>query len=71
MAAARGDRRHRAATTSCARTYIIPSAFNRDVAPAVADAVAAEARTTGEAQSRPAEFGYAAGDTTDFLAIRP
>jgi malate dehydrogenase (oxaloacetate-decarboxylating) len=52
-------------------TYVIPSPFNRDVAPAVADAVAAEARTTGEAQSRPAEFGYAVGDTTDFLAIRP
>ena len=32
--------------------YVIPSPFNRDVAPAVADAVAREARTSGEARSR-------------------
>ena len=38
--------------------YVIPSAFNRDVAPAVADAVAREARRTGQAGA-PAAFGYA------------
>jgi malate dehydrogenase (oxaloacetate-decarboxylating) len=33
--------------------YIIPSVFNRDVAPAVAGAVAAEARASGHARPRP------------------
>jgi malate dehydrogenase (oxaloacetate-decarboxylating) len=37
--------------------YIIPSVFNRDVAPAVAAAVAAEAKATGEATAE-WEIGY-------------
>jgi malate dehydrogenase (oxaloacetate-decarboxylating) len=40
--------------------YVIPSVFNRDVAPAVADAVAAEARRAGEDR---------AGDTIGFAAV--
>jgi malate dehydrogenase (oxaloacetate-decarboxylating) len=40
--------------------YIIPSVFNRDVAPAVADAVAAEARRAGDDR---------AGDTIGFAAL--
>jgi malate dehydrogenase (oxaloacetate-decarboxylating) len=51
-------------------SYVIPSPFNRDVAPAVADAVAREARSTGAAASDGAQFGYAEGDTTEFRAIR-
>jgi len=51
-------------------SYVIPSPFNRDVAPAVAEAVANEARSTGAAGSGGAEFGYAQGDTTEFRAIR-
>jgi malate dehydrogenase (oxaloacetate-decarboxylating) len=39
--------------------YVIPSVFDRDVAPAVADAVAAEARREGEAEAKGLEFGYA------------
>jgi malate dehydrogenase (oxaloacetate-decarboxylating) len=42
--------------------YIIPSVFNRDVAPAVADAVADEARNEGTALAGQ-EVGYAPGDT--------
>jgi malate dehydrogenase (oxaloacetate-decarboxylating) len=42
--------------------YIIPSVFNRDVAPAVAKAVADEARATGAARAGQ-EVGYAPGDT--------
>ena len=34
--------------------YIIPSVFNRDVAPAVAAAVAEQARAAGTAHGRPA-----------------
>jgi malate dehydrogenase (oxaloacetate-decarboxylating) len=41
--------------------YIIPSVFNRDVAPAVAAAVAEQARASGEAQAAN-EVGFAAGD---------
>jgi malate dehydrogenase (oxaloacetate-decarboxylating) len=40
--------------------YIIPSVFNRDVAPAVADAVSAEARRAGDDR---------AGDTIGFAAL--
>jgi malate dehydrogenase (oxaloacetate-decarboxylating) len=40
--------------------YIIPSAFNRDVAPAVAEAVAAEARKQGTAAAGP-DVGFAVG----------
>ena len=42
--------------------YIIPSVFNRDVAPAVAAAVADEARATGTARAGQ-EVGFAHGDT--------
>jgi malate dehydrogenase (oxaloacetate-decarboxylating) len=43
--------------------YIIPSVFNRDVAPAVAAAVANEARTSGTAAAAGNEVGFAQGDT--------
>ncbi len=42
--------------------YIIPSVFNRDVAPAVAAAVADEARAAGTALAGQ-EVGFAQGDT--------
>ncbi len=42
--------------------YIIPSVFNRDVAPAVAAAVAEQARASGTALAGQ-EVGYAQGDT--------
>jgi malate dehydrogenase (oxaloacetate-decarboxylating) len=42
--------------------YIIPSVFNRDVAPAVAAAVADEARADGTARAG-LEVGFAPGDT--------
>jgi malate dehydrogenase (oxaloacetate-decarboxylating) len=42
--------------------YIIPSCFNRDVAPAVAEAVAAEARASGAAQQERNTIGFAASD---------
>ncbi len=44
--------------------YIIPSVFNRDVAPAVAEAVAREARASGQATAE-FEMGYA-GSEVDF-----
>ncbi len=43
--------------------YIIPSVFNRDVAPAVAAAVANEARASGTAAAAGNEVGFAQGDT--------
>ncbi|HUZ28388.1 MAG TPA: NAD-dependent malic enzyme [Solirubrobacteraceae bacterium] len=43
--------------------YIIPSVFNRDVAPAVAEAVASSARASGLAEAR-GEVGY--GQTEEF-----
>jgi malate dehydrogenase (oxaloacetate-decarboxylating) len=46
--------------------YIIPSVFNRDVAPAVATAVADEARASGIAAAG-AEVGY--GQTEEFWAV--
>jgi malate dehydrogenase (oxaloacetate-decarboxylating) len=46
--------------------YVIPSVFNRDVAPAVAAAVAAEARASGTAEDG-AELGF--GSTEEFGAI--
>ncbi|MCW3069822.1 MAG: hypothetical protein JWL67_2447, partial [Solirubrobacterales bacterium] len=42
--------------------YIIPSVFDRDVAPAVAAAVAGQARTAGTALAGQ-EVGFAHGDT--------
>ncbi|HSC04404.1 MAG TPA: NAD-dependent malic enzyme [Solirubrobacteraceae bacterium] len=47
--------------------YIIPSVFNREVAPAVAAAVAEEARASGMAEAG-AELGF--GSTEEFGAIR-
>ena len=44
--------------------YIIPSVFNREVAPAVAAAVASEARSSGLAEAGEAELGY--GQTEEF-----
>jgi malate dehydrogenase (oxaloacetate-decarboxylating) len=49
--------------------YIIPSVFNRDVAAAVADAVAAQAKEQGAATAAGDEVGYAPGDTSDFRAV--
>jgi malate dehydrogenase (oxaloacetate-decarboxylating) len=46
--------------------YIIPSVFNRAVAPAVADAVAGQARATGAALAGQ-EVGFAPGDTVTRL----
>jgi malate dehydrogenase (oxaloacetate-decarboxylating) len=46
--------------------YIIPSVFNRDVAPAVAEAVVAEARRSGEAKAHE-EVGFASADTSTFI----
>jgi malate dehydrogenase (oxaloacetate-decarboxylating) len=48
--------------------YIIPSVFNRDVAPAVADAVADEARASGMAATDQNTIGFAA---IDEQRIRP
>jgi malate dehydrogenase (oxaloacetate-decarboxylating) len=45
--------------------YIIPSVFNRDVAPAVAQAVADEARADGTARAG-LELGFAQGDTATY-----
>jgi malate dehydrogenase (oxaloacetate-decarboxylating) len=42
--------------------YIIPSVFNRDVAPAVAEAVAEAARRSGAASERQHTIGFAAVD---------
>ena len=50
--------------------HVIPSAFNRDVAPAVAEAVAREARSSGWAQADDESFGYATGDTAEFRAVQ-
>jgi malate dehydrogenase (oxaloacetate-decarboxylating) len=47
--------------------YIIPSVFNRDVAPAVAAAVAQEARASGLAEAG-AELGFA--QTEEFGVLR-
>ncbi len=49
--------------------YIIPSAFNRDVADAVAAAVADEARQEGAAMVAGDEIGYTAQDTGEFRAV--
>jgi malate dehydrogenase (oxaloacetate-decarboxylating) len=49
--------------------YIIPSPFNRDVAEAVAAAVAQQAQAEGTANAVGDEIGYAPGDTTEFRAL--
>ena len=51
--------------------YVIPSVFNRNVADAVADAVASEAKRQGTTNVRGDEIGYTRGETTEFRAIRP
>jgi malate dehydrogenase (oxaloacetate-decarboxylating) len=51
--------------------YIIPSVFNRDVADAVAAAVADQAKAQGAAEARGDEIGYAPSDTEEFRAVRP
>jgi malate dehydrogenase (oxaloacetate-decarboxylating) len=51
-----------------AEDYIIPSVFNRDVAPAVANAVARAARDAGLADAHD-EIGFAATD--EFTAVQP
>jgi malate dehydrogenase (oxaloacetate-decarboxylating) len=51
--------------------YIVPSVFNRDVADAVAAAVADQAKAEGAAEAQGAEIGYAPGDTEEFKAVRP
>ncbi len=51
--------------------YIIPSVFNRDVADAVASAVADQAKAQGAAEAHGDEIGYAPGDTEEFRAVRP
>jgi malate dehydrogenase (oxaloacetate-decarboxylating) len=48
--------------------YIIPSVFNREVTPAVAAAVADEARESGMAAAAGAEMGFAS--TEEFLPVR-
>jgi malate dehydrogenase (oxaloacetate-decarboxylating) len=50
--------------------YIIPSVFNRDVAPAVAEAVVAEARREGQATAGD-EVGFASADTSSFIVPTP
>ncbi len=49
--------------------YIIPSVFNRDVAPAVAAAVADEARASGAAMAEEHAIGFAAKDTERMRAV--
>jgi malate dehydrogenase (oxaloacetate-decarboxylating) len=48
--------------TELREDYIIPSVFNRDVAPAVADAVAQQAKDQGAANARGDTIGFAAID---------
>jgi malate dehydrogenase (oxaloacetate-decarboxylating) len=68
MAAARGIAEI-VADDELREDYIIPSVFNRDVAAAVADAVAAQAKEQGAATAAGDEVGYAPGDTSDFRAL--
>jgi malate dehydrogenase (oxaloacetate-decarboxylating) len=68
MAAARGIARI-VADDELREDYIIPSVFNRDVARAVADAVAQEARAQGAATAEAGSIGYAPGDTSEFRAV--
>ncbi|MDP9386086.1 MAG: NAD-dependent malic enzyme [Actinomycetota bacterium] len=68
MAAARGIA-HIVRDKELREDYIVPSVFNRDVAEAVAAAVAEEARAEGAATASEDEIGYAPGDTSDFRAI--
>ncbi|MCW2967381.1 MAG: NAD-dependent malic enzyme [Solirubrobacteraceae bacterium] len=49
--------------------YIIPSVFNREVAPVVAAAVAEEARKEGVAEAGEHEMGYAAADAGHITGV--
>ena len=51
--------------------YVIPSVFNRDVADAVAQAVADQAKAQGTAEASGSEVGYSRGETEEFKAVRP
>ena len=51
--------------------YVIPSVFNRDVADAVAAAVADQAKAQGAAEAHGNEVGYSRGETEEFRAVRP
>jgi malate dehydrogenase (oxaloacetate-decarboxylating) len=51
--------------------YVVPSVFNRDVADAVAAAVASQAKAQGAAEARGDEIGYTPGETEEFRAVRP
>jgi malate dehydrogenase (oxaloacetate-decarboxylating) len=68
MAAARGIAEI-VADDELREDYIIPSVFNRSVATAVADAVAAQAKEQGAAAATGDEVGYAPGDTSDFRVV--
>src|ERR687894_1738269 len=50
--------------------YIVPSVFNRDVADAVAAAVAGQAKREGTAEADGGEIGYAPGDTNELRPAR-
>ena len=54
--------------TELREDYIVPSVFNRDVAPAVADAVADAARRTGATGERGNTIGFAAIDAEQLRA---
>jgi malate dehydrogenase (oxaloacetate-decarboxylating) len=49
--------------------YVIPSVFNREVAPVVAAAVAQEARQEGVAEAGEHEMGYAPGDQSQITGV--
>ncbi|MDX6641376.1 MAG: hypothetical protein QOF12_2387, partial [Solirubrobacteraceae bacterium] len=49
--------------------YIIPSVFNREVAPVVAAAVAEEARKEGVAEAGAHEMGYAPADSEHITGV--
>jgi malate dehydrogenase (oxaloacetate-decarboxylating) len=68
MAAARGIAEI-VADDELREDYIIPSVFDRSVADAVADAVAAQAKRQGTAAAGGDEVGYAPGDTADFRVV--
>ena len=69
MAAARGIASI-VADSELREDYVIPSVFNRDVADAVAQAVADQAKAQGTAEARGNEVGYSRGETEEFKAVR-
>jgi malic enzyme len=70
MAAARGIASI-VADSELSEDYVIPSVFNRDVAGAVAAAVADQAKAQGAAVAHGSEIGYSPGETEEFRAVRP